>query len=104
MSFRIDYPHRLPIDDARERMRALGDYLANKHGLRVSWTGENSASISGRYLVVSIEGTVSVEASQVRFDGKDPGMLWRGKARDYLTQKLSEYLDANKSTASLARA
>jgi hypothetical protein len=101
MSFRIDYAHSLPIDDARARIRALGEYLSNKHGIAVTWAGENEATIKGKYLVVSIEGSVKVQATNVCFDGKDPGMLWRGKAKDYLTSKLEKYLDAATPLASL---
>lgn len=43
--------------------------------------------------MVSIEGSVSIEPSRVRFEGKDPGMLWRGKAKDYLAAKLQKYLN-----------
>jgi len=93
MSFGIDHAHSLPIDDARARIKALGEYLGNKHGIGVSWTGENQAKISGKYLVVSIEGSVTVEEKRVRFEGKDPGMLWRGKAKDYLGAKLAKYLN-----------
>lgn len=103
MSFRIDHPHTLPIADARARIHALGDYLSNKHGLQVSWSGENQASIRGRYLVVSIDGTVAVEERSVRFEGKDPGLLWRGKARDYLSYKLARYLDPAQALDSLPR-
>ena len=103
MSLRIDHSHSLPAEDARERIRALGDYLKNKHGLSVSWDGEDRASIRGKYLVVSIEGTVVLEPGKVRFEGKDPGMLWRGKAKDYLSAKLQKYLNPSTPVADLPR-
>jgi hypothetical protein len=103
MAFRIDYPHTLPVADARARIRALGEYLTNKHGLAVSWSNDDQASIRGKYLVVTIEGTVSVAERNVSFDGKDPGLLWRGKARDYLTHKLARYLDPRTALDTLPR-
>lgn len=103
MSFRIEHAHSLPIEDARARIRALGEYLANKHGITVTWSGDDQAKISGKYLVVTIEGTVNVEAKAVRFEGKDPGMLWRGKAKDYLTHKLEKYLNASTPVDALPR-
>ncbi len=103
MSLRIDYPHSLSTEDARERIRALGEYLSNKHGLNVSWDGDDRARISGKYLVVTIEGSVTLEPGKVSFDGKDPGMLWRGKAKDYLSAKLSKYLNASTPVADLPR-
>jgi hypothetical protein len=103
MAFRIDYDHSLPIEDARARIHALGEYLTNKHGIGVTWSGEDQAKISGKYLVVTIDGTVSVEDEAVRFEGKDPGMLWRGKAKDYLSHKLQKYLDPSTPVDSLPR-
>jgi len=99
----IDFPHRLSRDEARIRLQALGDYLKNKHGIAVSWQGDQ-ASIKGRYMVVAIEGTVRVEDGRVVFDGKDPGLLWRTKAKEYLTHKLGKYLNPSTSPEQLPRA
>ena len=103
MSFGIDHAHSLPVDDARARIRALGEYLTNKHGIAVTWVGDDQAKIAGKYLVVFIEGSVSIEPSRVRFEGKDPGMLWRGKAKDYLAAKLQKYLNPATQLADLPR-
>ena len=93
MAFELSSPHRLDMSDARARLRALGDYLGNKYGLAITWTGDDEASISGSYLVVTISGTLRLTPTAVTFSGKDPGMLWRGKAKDYLTGKLQKYLN-----------
>lgn len=93
MAFEIEHAHGLAADDARARLHALADYLSNKHGLGIRWLSEDEAAISGKYLVVTIEGTVSLRGEKVRFSGKDPGMLWRGKAKEYLQGKLAKYLD-----------
>ncbi len=103
MAFELEQKHSFPIAEARERIAALGEYLKNKHGLTVSWTGEDTAQISGKYLVVTIQGSVEVKADRVSFSGKDPGMLWRGKAKDYLSHKLSRYLDAGTAVDALPR-
>jgi hypothetical protein len=50
MSFELSCPHGLVLPDARARLHALGDYLSNKYGLTVTWTGEDEASVSGSYL------------------------------------------------------
>jgi putative polyhydroxyalkanoate system protein len=99
---RIEHRHELPEQEAKQRIEALGDYLANKYGLTVSWNGER-ASITGRYLIVTIEGTVAISPGKVVFEGKDPGMMWRSKARDYLEHKLSKYLDSKTPVESLPR-
>lgn len=99
----IDFPTRLPVPEAKARLQVLGEYLQSKHGIAVNWEGD-AANINGRYLVVTIDGTVSVKQGMVSFDGKDPGMLWRSKAKEYLTHKLSKYLDPAISLEMLPRA
>ena len=103
MAFELTAPHRLELSDARARLHALGDYLANKHGLTVTWTGDDEASVSGSYLVVTISGNLRVTPSAVTFSGKDPGMLWRGKAKDYLLGKLDKYLNPSTPVDALPR-
>ena len=80
MAFELSSPHRLDMADARARLKAMGDYLSAKYGLAITWTGEDEASISGSYLVVQIAGNLRLTPTSVSFTGKDPGMLWRGKA------------------------
>jgi hypothetical protein len=103
MAFELSVPHRLELADARARLRALSDYLGNKYGLSIAWTGEDEASVTGSYLVVTISGSLKLTADRVSFSGKDPGMLWRGKAKDYLTQKLEKYLNASTPVDALPR-
>lgn len=103
MAFELSFPHRLDLADARDRLHALGDYFANKYGLTVTWTGEDEARISGSYLVVSISGSLTLTPTTVSFSGKDPGMLWRGKAKDYLLGKLEKYLNPTTALSSLPR-
>ncbi len=103
MAFELEQKHSFSVEEARERIAALGEYLQNKHGLAVTWTGDTTAKISGKYLVVTIEGTVLVQSDKVSFSGKDPGMLWRGKAKDYLSHKLGKYLDAGTKLDALPR-
>lgn len=103
MAFELSFPHRLDLTDARDRLHALGDYFANKYGLTVTWTGEDEARIEGSYLVVSISGSLRLAPTAVTFSGKDPGMLWRGKAKDYLLGKLEKYLNPSTPLSALPR-
>jgi hypothetical protein len=103
MAFELNCPHGLPVPDARARLHALGDYLSNKYGLTITWTGEDEASISGTYLVVSISGSLRLTPASVTFSGKDPGMLWRGKAKSYLLGKLERYLNPATGVDALPR-
>jgi hypothetical protein len=99
----IDHKHGLPLDEARARLRVLGEYLHNRHGIKVTWHDDDRARFSGKYLVVKIEGEMKVEASRVLFRGEDPGFLWRKKATEYIEGKLTSYLDPKKSLADLPR-
>jgi len=102
-NLRVEYPlASLTKDDAKARLVALGEYLQNKHGIAVTWNGE-SAQVRGKYMVVQIEGSLAFSGEKAVFDGKDPGFLWRGKAKDYLTNKLSMYLDPGKKLEDLPR-
>jgi hypothetical protein len=83
-------------------MLALGEYLDNRHKIRTEWDGD-TGRFKGKYLVVSVEGEFSVEEKQVTLRGKDPGMLWRKKASDYLRHKLEKYLDPQTPLDALPR-
>lgn len=98
----LDYPHSLSKEEARERMEALGDYLKNRHGIKLSWEGDRG-SFKGKYLVVNIEGSFTLRDDKVELRGKDPGRLWRKKAMDYLKRKLATYLDPQTPVDKLPR-
>ncbi|MEZ4365652.1 MAG: polyhydroxyalkanoic acid system family protein [Kofleriaceae bacterium] len=99
----IDYKHGLPADDARARLEALADYLGNKWGIKIAWTAPERATFSGRYMVVKIQGELTLREQVVQFRGEDPGFLWRKKASEYITYKLKTYLDPQVQLADLPR-
>jgi hypothetical protein len=102
-SMRIEYPlGSMTQDEAKARLVALGEYMTNKHNIKVVWNGDR-ASVNGKYMIVSIEGALMFEPGKAIFDGKDPGMLWRGKAKDYLSEKLAKYLNPNTKLEDLPR-
>lgn len=92
-TIRIDHPHGLPHDQARERLKALGDYLDHKHKIAVRWADDDHATIGGKYLMFSFEGKITLEQGRVVLEGPDPGMMLRSKAKEYLGGKLAKYLD-----------
>jgi hypothetical protein len=98
----FEYPHGLPKDDARQRLEALGEYLGNRHGIHVNWSGD-TGSFNGKYLVVNIQGELTLGDGKVLVSGRDPGMLWRRKATSYLQKKLAKYLDAGVPVDALPR-
>ena len=36
----IIHKHQLPVGDARARLEVLGEYLHNRHGIKVTWNGD----------------------------------------------------------------
>jgi len=103
MSMKVEYSiGSLSLEDAKARLGALGEYLGNRHGIHVTWSGD-SATVKGKYLVVTIDGSLAFQGGKAVFEGKDPGFLWRGKAKDYLHKKLSVYLDPTRTLDDLPR-
>ena len=70
----FEYPYQVSKEEARERLGVLGEYLANRHGLKANWT-ENSGTFTGKYLMVKIEGSLTIADGVVKFQGRDPGRL-----------------------------
>jgi hypothetical protein len=97
----IDFQYSLPDPDAKSRLEILGKYLANKHGIAVTWLDGQRAKFSGKYLVVKIDGELSIGNGRAQFKGEDPGFLWRNRAKDYIQGKLAKYLDPGLQPAQL---
>ncbi len=99
----IDFQYVLSDTDAKDRLDVLGQYLQNKHGIKVTWLDEKRARFSGKYLLVKIEGELSLGNSHAQFKGEDPGFLLRSRAKDYIQGKLAKYLDPKVPLAELPR-
>ena len=99
----IDFPYSLSEQDALARLQILGTYLANRHGISVTWVDDTRAKFNGKYLVVKITGELSLGNGHARFKGEDPGFLWRNRAKDYIQNKLAAYLDPKTTIEQLAR-
>lgn len=89
----IDFKYAVSDQDALSRLQLLGKYLSNRHGIKVTWVDDNRARFSGKYLVVRIDGELTVREGRAQFKGEDPGFLWRNRAKDYIEGKLAKYLD-----------
>lgn len=97
----IDFPYELSDQDARGRLDILGRYLANKHGIQVTWVEAAKARFSGKYMVVKIDGELTLGGGRAKFRGEDPGFLWRNRAKEYIQSKLAKYLDPKNSPEQL---
>jgi hypothetical protein len=100
----IDFPYTLSDADARSRLELLGQYLTNRHGIKVTWLDDSRARFSGKYLVVRIDGELTMGNGHASFKGEDPGFLWRNRAKDYIHGKLAKYLDPEAVAANLPTA
>ncbi len=97
----IDFPYVVTDGDARSRLEILGQYLVNRHGIRVTWVDATHARFSGKYIVVKIDGELTLGNGHAQFKGEDPGFLWRNRAKDYIHGKLAKYLDPQIEPAQL---
>jgi hypothetical protein len=89
----LSHNHTFDENEARERIRALADYMQNKHGMQVTWNGADSMHLRGKYTVVNIDAQVTLKPGVVQVQGKDPGMMLRATAKRYVGGKLEAYLD-----------
>jgi hypothetical protein len=97
------HDHSFDPQEARERLRALGEYMQNRHGMQVTWTSEDTLHLKGKYTVVEIDAQVQLQAGRVHVKGKDPGMLMRSTAKRYVAGKLQSYLNPTEPLANLPR-
>jgi len=77
----IDFQYVLSDQEARSRLDLLGKYLENRHGIKVTWVDEKRARFSGKYLMVKIEGELSLGSSHATFKGEDPGFPLRNRPK-----------------------
>lgn len=100
----IDYKHSFTPEEVKERLKALSDYLDNRHGIKVTWTEDmEKATFNGKYMVVKIIGDMWLEDGEIHFRGQDPGFMWRKRALKYLNGKLDMYLDPKTPVDELPR-
>lgn len=100
----IQAAHPFTHEEAKARVRALADYLSNKHRMTIAWTGDDRFHLTGKYTVVELDVTVQIGPNKVQVNGPDPGLLLRGPAKAYISRKVNEYLSPSASLDSLKRA
>lgn len=97
---KFEVEHGFSKDEAKKRVEALLRYWGDRYGVRSSWSGDR-ATLSGKAMGVSIDGSLEIGERSVGGEAADPGMLLRGQAKKYLTRKFSDYLDPKKDPAKL---
>jgi hypothetical protein len=97
MEFHVD--HTLPRAEARARIEKLTESWS-RHGVQSTWNGDE-VRLNGKVLGIHLEATLRVTDARVGGEANDPGLLLRGQARKYLTEKFAHYLDPRKSLADL---
>lgn len=102
-SMKFEVPHTLSKDDAKKRIEQLTHYWQSKYGIQSNWQGDG-ASMLGKVMGIKLEAKFSVTDTAVQGEGTDPGMLFRDKAKKYLTHKFSTFLDPSKSLEDLKKA
>jgi Putative polyhydroxyalkanoic acid system protein (PHA_gran_rgn) len=98
-TFEFHVSHALPRGEARARIEKLTETWS-RHGVQSKWKGDE-AELDGKVLGMHLVATLKVTDTQVGGEATDPGMLLRGKAKKYLTEKFAHYLDPKKALADL---
>lgn len=91
-TIRLDIPHTLPKDEAKQRVEKLLGYWSHKYGVATQWAGD-VAKLSGKVMGISLAADLTVRDGKVDGEATDPGFLFREKAKKYLTEKFAHYLD-----------
>lgn len=99
MEFHVD--HALPRAEARARIEKLTQAWA-RHGVQSTWNGDE-AQLNGHVMGIHLVATLRVTDTRVGGEATDPGMLLRGPAKKYLTEKFAKYLDPGTALADLDR-
>ena len=99
IEFHVD--HSLPRAEARARIEKLTRAWA-RHGVKSTWNGDE-AKLDGKVMGIHLVATLRVTDSRVGGEATDPGMLLRGTAKKYLTEKFAKYLDPGTSLVDLDR-
>ena len=99
----FDYSHNLSDEAVRARLSALGDYLQNRHGIAVTWDGDDRALFKGKYKSAEIDGAMTFGPRTLHFKGKDPGWKYRKLATWYIQKKLKAYFDESTPLDQLPR-
>jgi len=89
---RLDIPHTLPRDQAKQRVEKLLGHWSRKYGVSTQWSGDE-AKLSGKVMGISLAADLKVQDGKVDGEATDPGFLFREKAKKYLTEKFAHYLD-----------
>ncbi len=98
-TFAFHVSHALPRSEARARIEKLTEAWS-RHGVQSKWKGDE-AELDGKVMGMHLVATLKVTDSQVGGEATDPGMLLRGQAKKYLTEKFAHYLDPKKALADL---
>ena len=97
MEFHVS--HSLPKAEARARLEKLTTAWS-RHGIQSTWNGDE-AQLNGKVLGMHLVATLRITDTQVGGEASDPGMLLRGQAKKYLTEKFAHFLDPNIPLADL---
>ena len=98
---RIEESHSFTVEEAQQRLKLLVDGWQKKYGVNATWSG-SSVTVSGKAMGVTIDATVKVESNRILAEGKDPGLLLRSAATNYIKKKFGEFFDPKVTLADLS--
>ena len=99
----FEVPHQLSKDEVKRRLEMLAQHWGSKYGVKTNWTSPDQATIQGKAMGLTINANLTIGDKAVGGEATDPGMLFRSKAKSYLTEKFNFYLDPSKSLEDLKK-
>lgn len=100
---KFEVPHQLSKEEVKRRLDMLAEHWGTKYGVKTEWAGEHKANIQGKAMGLSINANLNINDKSVDGEATDPGILFRSKAKSYLTEKFNFYLDPSKTLEELKK-
>ena len=99
---KLEIDHELKPAEAKNRMKALGEYWEKKYGIKSKWT-KDAVNVVGTIMGFKFDATLTVGKEQVVLEGPEPNFLIKKKVIGYLEHKLTQYLDSETSLKDLQK-
>ncbi|MFH1131163.1 MAG: polyhydroxyalkanoic acid system family protein [Pseudomonadota bacterium] len=91
---RFERKHGFGKEEAISRLKALTNYWSHRYGINSSWQGDR-AIMAGKVKGLKFNGDVKVDENQLVAEVKVGFLAEKLGGKDYVSQKLDQYLDPN---------
>lgn len=89
---KVQHAHSFDREEARKRLEVLTNYWSTKYGMSSRWSGD-TVHVNGKVKGIKFEGDIQVTDSGIAGDVKAGFLAEKLGGKQYVEQKLQEYLD-----------